>query len=47
MKILPRRRKPHRNPEQVIRAFLRTLERLAPQPPGGPRMTPGVAREKP
>jgi hypothetical protein len=36
-----------KNPEEVIRTFLRVLERIAPRPNGGRGPASTVVREKP
>ena len=45
----PRQRKScaRKDPEDVIRAFLRVLEKIAPRASGGSTPAPLVAREKP
>ena len=42
-----RRRVAPKDPEQVMRAFWRTLEHLAPRPKGGGKLAAGLVREKP
>ena len=42
-----RRRAAPKNPEDVMRAFWRTLEHLAPRPKGGGKLATSLVREKP
>jgi hypothetical protein len=41
------RRPAPKNPDEVIRNFLRALERMAPRPHGGRAAAPGAVHEKP
>ena len=41
-----RRRVAHRDPQEVVRVFWRTVERIAPHPHAGAPVAPQSARDK-